>query len=139
MAQLARYQTLATDKENVACMHEFGLMTQLLQAVETKAQELGSRPVLAINLLIGDRASIVDDSLLYYFEMLTPGTLAEGAELNVKRVPSRFYCAHCDAKYTPTGGDFRCPNCDQIGIITHEGSELLIESILLAKEEDDGC
>jgi hydrogenase nickel incorporation protein HypA/HybF len=119
-------------------MHEFGLMSQLLEAVEAKAQELGSRPVLAINLLIGDRASIVDDSLLYYFEMLTPGTLAEGAELNVQRVPSRFYCAHCEDKYTPAGGDFCCPICGQVGIITNEGSELLIESILLAKEEEDG-
>lgn len=120
-------------------MHEFGLMTQLLEAVEAKAQELGSRPVLAINLLIGDRASIVDDSLLYYFEMLTPGTLSEQAELNVRRVPSRFYCANCDDKYTPTGGDFRCPCCGQVGIVTNEGSELLIESILLTKEEEDGC
>lgn len=116
-------------------MHEYGLMAQLLQAVENKAQAMGSRPVLAINLLIGDRASIVDDSLLYYFEMLTPGTLVEGAELNVRRVPSRFYCAHCQEKYTPTGADFRCPTCDQVGTVTTEGSELLIESILLAKEE----
>jgi hydrogenase nickel incorporation protein HypA/HybF len=120
-------------------MHEFGLMSQLLEAVEAKAQELGSRPVLAINLLIGDRASIVDDSLLYYFDMLTPGTLVEGAELNVRRVPSRFYCANCDDKYTLTGADFRCPTCAQIGIITTEGSELLIESILLAKDEQNGC
>ena len=116
-------------------MHEFGLMTQLLQAVEAKSREMGSRSVLAINLLIGDRASIVDDSLLYYFEMLTPGTLAVGAELNVRRVPSRFYCPNCDDKYTPTGADFRCPTCSQIGTITSEGSELLIESIMLAKEE----
>lgn len=116
-------------------MHEFGLMTQLLQAVEAKSREMGSRPVLAINLLIGDRASIVDDSLLYYFEMLTLGTLVEGAELNVRRVPSRFYCANCDDKYTPTGADFCCPVCEQVGTITEEGSELLIDSILLAKEE----
>ena len=116
-------------------MHEFGVMTQLLEAVEAKAHEMGSRPVLAINLLIGDRASIVDDSLLYYFDMLTPGTLAEGAELNVRRVPSRFYCATCDEKYVASGADFRCPTCEQVGIVTAEGSELLIESILLAKEE----
>lgn len=117
-------------------MHEFGLMTQLLEAVEGKSREMGSRPVLAINLLIGDRASIVDDSLLYYFEMMTPGTLAEGAELNVRRVPSRFYCANCHEKYTPNGADFRCPTCDQVGVVTTEGSELLIESILLAKEDN---
>jgi hydrogenase nickel incorporation protein HypA/HybF len=109
-------------------------MTQLLQAVETKAEEMGSRHILAINLLIGDRASIVDDSLLFYFDMLTPGTLAEGARLNVRRVPSKFYCYNCGEKFTPSGGDFKCPTCNEVGTVTTEGSELLIESIELEKK-----
>lgn len=115
-------------------MHEFGVMTQLLQAVETKAHELGGRPVLEINIQIGDRASIVDDSLLYYFERLTPGTLVDGAKLNVKRIPSRFYCPRCDKKYVPAPENFNCPSCYYLGTVTIEGSELLIDSILLAKE-----
>jgi hydrogenase nickel incorporation protein HypA/HybF len=115
-------------------VHDFGLMTQLLDAIETKAHEMGSRPILSINLLIGDRASIVDDSLLFYFDMLTPGTLAEGADLNVRRVPSRFYCHVCGAKFTPSGYDFRCPTCNEVGTVTTEGSELQIESIVLAKD-----
>lgn len=114
-------------------MHEFALMTQLLEAVEATAQQMGARPILAINLRIGDRASIVDDSLLFYFDMLTPGTLAEGAALNVERVPSRFYCAACKEKYTPNGADFNCPGCGKVGTLTSEGGELLIESIELAR------
>lgn len=122
-----------TPGKNIKFMHEFGLMSQLLQAVEAKAQEMGCRPILAINLLIGDRASIVDDSLLFYFDMLAPGTLAEGADLNVRRIPSRFYCGRCHEKFTPGGGNFNCPTCGQVGTVTTEGSELLIESIELGK------
>jgi hydrogenase nickel incorporation protein HypA/HybF len=114
-------------------MHEFGVMTYLLSAVEDKAQELHATRVLAINLVIGDRASIVDDSLLYYFEMMTPGTVVEGATLNTRRVPSRFFCSACANSYEPVGFDYRCPNCGGIGQMTDEGSEFLIESIVIER------
>lgn len=110
-------------------MHEYSVMTYLLQAVTEKAQEVGAERVVAINLVVGDRASIVDDSLLFYFDMLGPGTVAEGAQLNIRRVPNRFYCSRCDDTFEPAGADFRCPVCGWIGQITAEGSEFFIESI----------
>ena len=110
-------------------MHEFGLMTYLLDGVEEKARELGASRILAVNLVIGDRASIVDDLLLYYFDELTPGTLAAGAQLNVRRVPMRFDCESCAGPYLPKGIDFRCPHCGALGRMTQDGSELLVESI----------
>ncbi|MBK8901646.1 MAG: hydrogenase maturation nickel metallochaperone HypA [Anaerolineaceae bacterium] len=117
-------------------MHEFGIMTYLLEAVEAKAHELGAPRVLAINVVVGDRSSIVDDSLLYYFDMMTPGTLAEGARLNMTRVATKFYCACCDQKYTP-GSDFACPNCTQVGVLTEAGSEFYIDSIEIERKEHD--
>jgi hydrogenase nickel incorporation protein HypA/HybF len=114
-------------------MHEFGIMSYLLDAVEAKAREVNASQVLAINLVVGDRSSIVDDSLLFYFEMLTPGTLVEGAALNMRRVPTRFYCAPCDQTYDQSGSDFCCPHCGKIGKLTDEGSEFLIESIEIEK------
>ena len=114
-------------------MHEFGVMTYLLSAVEEEAQALHATRVLAINLVIGDRASIVGDSLAFYFDMLTPGTVVEGAQLNIRRVPTRFYCSGCANTYEPAGADFRCPDCDGIGQMTDEGSEFLIESIVIQR------
>ncbi len=118
-------------------MHEFSLMSYLLEAVEAKAQAVGASRVIAINLALGDRASIVDDSLLYYFDMLAPGTLAEGAQLNVRRVPTRFYCQPCQTTYPASGFDFSCPTCHAIGQLTAEGGELLIESIVIEKNEEE--
>lgn len=114
-------------------MHEFGVMSYLLQAVTEKAQEVGARRVLAINLVVGDRASLVDDAMLFYFEMMTPGTVAEGAHLNMRRIPTRFSCSLCDMTYEP-GLDFCCPTCGRVGQLTDEGSEFLIESIEIERE-----
>ncbi len=110
-------------------MHEMSVMSYLLESVEARAQELGAKQVLSINLVMGDRSSIVDDSLLFYFEMLAPGTLCESAKINVRRTPMRFHCAECDADYTPKGANFECSTCGTVGQVTDEGSELLIESI----------
>ena len=113
-------------------MHELSVMTYLLEAVEEKAREIGAERVVAINLVMGERASMFDDSLLFYFDMLTPGTRAEGARLNVRRTPMRFHCAECGQDYSPVDDTFRCPQCRIVGQVTADGSELLIESIEVA-------
>jgi hydrogenase nickel incorporation protein HypA/HybF len=110
-------------------MHELSIAAYLLEAVQSQADESGAGRVLAINLVIGDRAGIVDDSLRFSFELLADGTLAEGAQLNTRRTPMRFHCDACAHAYTPLEADFRCPDCGTVGRMTDDGSALLIESI----------
>jgi hydrogenase nickel incorporation protein HypA/HybF len=111
-------------------MHEYSIMCYLLEAVETQAKKSGASRVLAINLQVGERAG-VDDSLAFYFEQMTPDTVAEGARLNIRRTAMRFACASCAKEYSPppARGDFACPRCGDIGQLVSDGSELLIESI----------
>jgi hydrogenase nickel incorporation protein HypA/HybF len=111
-------------------MHELSIMTYLLEAVEEQAQQLGASKVRSINLVMGERAGM-DDSLLFYFDLLTPGTLAEGAQLHIRRTTMRFHCEPCDSEYSPalSRGDFSCPRCGSVGRLTDDGSNLLIESI----------
>ena len=110
-------------------MHELSVTSYLVDAVDTRARELGATRVLTINLVIGERSGIVDDSLRFYFEMLAPGTLVEGAALNVARTSLRFHCAACARDYGPSGFDFLCPNCGALGEVVDDGSDLLIESL----------
>jgi hydrogenase nickel incorporation protein HypA/HybF len=110
-------------------MHELSIAAYLLEAVTKHAQQIGARQVLTINLVIGERAGVVDDSLRFSFDMLAPGTLAEGARINTRRTSMRFHCVGCDDDYTPAGETFRCPRCDTVGQVTDDGSDLLIESI----------
>lgn len=110
-------------------MHELSVMSYLLETVEAEARQRGARKVLSINLVMGERASVVDDSLLFYFDLLTPGTLADGARLNVRRTEMRFHCERCGQDYTPADIDFDCPVCGMVGQVTDAGTELLVESI----------
>ncbi len=83
----------------------------------------------AINLVVGDRTGALDDSLLFYFDMLTPDTVAEGANLNIRRTRMTFQCDQCREIYTSEVGGFDCPRCGTVGQLVNEAAELLIESI----------
>ena len=115
-------------------MHELSIASYLLKAVTGHAQELGATRVLAINLLLGERSGVVDDSLRFSFELLAPGTLAEGAQIHARRTPMRFQCHVCGEDYTPDEADFRCPTCKSVGQVVDDGSQLLIESIEIETE-----
>lgn len=110
-------------------MHELGITSQLLAAVEERAQELGARKVVAINLVVGERSGVVDESLRFCFEMLAPGTLASDAEIVISRVPLRFGCPACRCDYTPAAADFACPRCGAVGKVIDAGNQLVIDSI----------
>jgi hydrogenase nickel incorporation protein HypA/HybF len=110
-------------------MHEFSIVTHLLEVIETQAYQLEAQQVLTINLVVGERAGIVEESLHFYFEMLASGTVAEGAKINLRRTSMRFYCQQCEAEYTPPPGDFHCPNCQQVGQVVDDATDLLIESL----------
>ncbi len=110
-------------------MHELSVMEYLLERVDVHATRMGARKVLTINLVVGERTCVVDDSLLWYFDMLTPGTVAEGARLAVRRTEMRCHCPRCDADFRPNGAGYRCPGCLELAEVTDDGSELLIESL----------
>ena len=114
-------------------MHEFSVVTSLLETVQAEARQHGASRVLGIDLVIGERASIMDESLFMYFDMLAPGTLAEGATLTMKRVPSEFNCLECGQTYL-AGIDWHCPHCGGLGRISEKGSEFYIDSIEIEKE-----
>jgi hydrogenase nickel incorporation protein HypA/HybF len=110
-------------------VHELPIVTALLESVEARATELGATRVCAVNLVVGERAGIVDDSLRFYFEMITRGTIADGAHLNVRRTHMRFRCAGCASEYTPSEAEFACPTCQAVGQLTDAAIDLAIESM----------
>lgn len=109
-------------------MHELSIMTYLLEGVEEEARRQGARGIRRIDVVIGERLGVIDDSLLFCFDVLSAGTLAEGAQLEVRRVPMRFSCAE-HGEYGWREDDFGCPICGRVGTPTGQGSELLVESM----------
>jgi len=114
-------------------MHEMGVTMGLVAAVEARARALGARRVVAIDLVVGDRAGIVESALRGCFELAADGGLAAGAELRLRRVPLRFACRSCDAEYAAEGHAFGCPTCGAYGVLVDPADELTLASIEIVR------
>jgi hydrogenase nickel incorporation protein HypA/HybF len=80
--------------------------------------------VTQIDLRVGTLRQVVVDSLEFYVDLVSRGTVCEGARLEVEVVPARLRC--CGAEWEPPG--FRCPACGGGGEVV-AGDEFMVESI----------
>lgn len=76
-------------------MHELGIAQEIVSIV---AQHAGSGKVTRVVLEIGRHALILPDSIRFCFDLYSEGTVAQGAELEIREVPGRALCRDCGAE-----------------------------------------
>ncbi len=114
-------------------MHELPITEGILKIASEAA---GGRPIMAIHLVIGDLASIVDDSVQFYFDILSKGTSAEGAVLDFLRIPASVRCWDCGRQFEARAPlPSTCPHCGGTKLQVTGGRELRVDSIEVS---DDG-
>jgi hydrogenase nickel incorporation protein HypA/HybF len=107
-------------------MHELAVTENILDIALKHAK--GQR-ITDLNLVIGQLSSIVDDSVQFYWDTISQGTLAEGAKLHFKRIPTEFQCRDCQHRFSPAKDDFTCPKCGSLRVMVVAGEEFYMESI----------
>jgi hydrogenase nickel incorporation protein HypA/HybF len=110
-------------------MHELAVTESLLNIAVKHAEKANAQRVTDLNIVIGDLATMVDDSIQFYWEVIARGTIAEQAVLHFRRVPAELQCMTCFTKYHPTDRDLICPECGAAGARIIAGEEFFLESI----------
>lgn len=110
-------------------MHELTVTESILEIVIRHGEQAGAQSITDINLVIGDLSSIVDDSVKFYWDMLSEGTIAEGAALHFNRIQTEMECLECQRRYQPAGGDLSCPECASRKVKIISGEEFFVDSI----------
>ena len=110
-------------------MHELSVTESLLKIAVQHAEKANAQRVTALNIVIGDLASMVDDSIQFYWDIIAKDTVAEGATLHFHRVPAELQCNNCGEKYHLTDKELVCPKCGGIGATIIAGEEFALESI----------
>jgi hydrogenase nickel incorporation protein HypA/HybF len=65
-------------------MHEQALASGLVRAVEAAAEAQGARKVVAIRVRVPELRPVSVEHLRLHFERVAAGTLAEGAQLEIR-------------------------------------------------------
>jgi hydrogenase nickel incorporation protein HypA/HybF len=111
-------------------MHELSITQSVLDIALRHGNKANATLITDIYLVIGELSSIVDDSVQFYWDIISKETLAEGAQLHFKRIPAKLQCLECNTIYSLERGELiSCPNCDSTHIKVIAGKEFQMESI----------
>ena len=115
-----------------------GIMSGVLEACTATAEREGATRINEIRVRIGELSEVMEDALRFAFEALSPGTLAEGARLEVEHVAARSRCVECRVEFSHGRFDVVCPQCGSVFCEAVSGRELEIESIDIDLPGDEG-
>ena len=110
-------------------MHEYGITRQIISICETAAKKHNALKIKKITLLVGEKSGFIGDSIALYFEVLSTGTLSQGAELIIESVKPMLRCAKCKKLFARKPYIFACPFCDGEGEPSEIGREFLVRNI----------
>jgi len=110
-------------------MHELAVTESILQIAEKHAHEAHAKKVTDITLVIGNLSSIVDDSVIFYWEMISKGTICEEAVIHFNRTPAIMLCLACGQTFEIPGELVPCPHCGSYQLNIQSGEEFFLESI----------
>lgn len=110
-------------------MHELPITENILRIALDYAERSQATQVTDLNLVIGQLASIVDDSVQFYWDIVSKGTLCEGATLHFERIAAQMGCLDCGHIYALARGLEACPQCASFHVRVQAGEEFRLESI----------
>jgi hydrogenase nickel incorporation protein HypA/HybF len=118
-------------------MHELPVTESILEIANRHAREAGACRVTNLYLVLGQLSSIVDDSIQFYWDIISEGTMAEGAKLHFKRVPAELLCLDCGHRYTIDGEDLACPQCGGAKVKVVAGEDFRLEAVDVEYDEQE--
>lgn len=114
-------------------MHELSIAESIVAVAERHA---AGRPVVKIELRVGHLRQVVPSALELAFQLVSRGTLLDGAELAIEDVPARGRCRACGTETTMSGFPLACSACGGLDMEVLTGEELLVDSLELEEIEE---
>jgi hydrogenase nickel incorporation protein HypA/HybF len=110
-------------------MHELAVTQSILEIALRHAEKQKAKRITDLFVVMGEWSSTVDDSIQFYWDMISDGTIAKGATLHFTRTPVAIICLDCGLTYTPNSRELLCPACASLRIKVKTGEEFYLESI----------
>ena len=114
-------------------MHELSLAASVADIVLRHAS---GRRVTRVQVEVGRLRQVVPSALTFSFEMVTMGTLAEGAALEIQAIPAQGECRRCEAVSELHAYPLQCEACGAFDLTIIAGEELLVASLELEEISD---
>ena len=114
----------------VLAMHEVSIMEQTMQVALENARSQDAIAIHLVRMRVGVGSGVVPEALKFAFDVVTKGTIAEGANLEIETVPIACRCAGCGIEFQPLDPFFyQCPGCGQLSSTLIAGRDVELASL----------
>ena len=110
-------------------MHEMALCESILGTLQDAARRDGFARVTKVRLEIGRFAGVETEALRFGFDVVTRGSLAEGAELIILDQPGIGACFDCGAVSEIADRLAPCPACGSSRLAPSGGDAMTIKDL----------
>lgn len=108
-------------------MHELSLMDGVVKALLKSAGENDISKITKVKLVVGKMTAALPSALEFAFEVLSKGTLIEGAELEIEEQEIIGRCEACGKEFKTNLYAFVCPHCGHPKVDIVSGRDLYID------------
>lgn len=112
-------------------MHEASLAGGILKLIEDSAQREGFVRVKLLRLEAGQLAGVEARALRFALEAMAPGTLLQGAQVEIDEPVGRAWCMRCSASVVIEQRGDPCTSCGGYPLQTTGGTELRVVELLV--------
>lgn len=116
-------------------MHELTITESILEIALRHGREAGAVHITDLYLVIGELSTIVDESVQFYWDIISESTMAAGATLHFRRVAAQLVCQTCGHDYSPRL-TLPCPACGSADVCVTAGEEFYLEAIDVSAPDD---
>lgn len=111
-------------------MHEVGIAQNLIEQVEQKIAHF-KEPLkaLKISVSLGKEAGVSADALRFGFEVVKKNSKISFAQLEIKEIPLKLSCPHCQDEFEAEKIVESCPFCYKGPLRIVTGKELQVDSL----------
>ena len=110
-------------------MHEMSLCEGILQVLEEQASAQGFARVNCVWLEIGALSGVEIEAMRFGFDAVMKGSLANGARLEIIRLPGRAWCMQCAKPVEVAQRYDACPDCGGVQLQVTGGDEMRIKEL----------
>lgn len=110
-------------------LHELSVTESILRIALDEAKKNNAGKVINIKIKSGVLSGIMPQLIQDYFNLVSTGTIAEGAELIIDRIAASIRCRDCDKVSPIERLKLVCPICGGTNTLIETGKEFYIDSM----------
>ena len=112
-------------------MHELSIALSIVELAEEEARKANASIISKVEVEIGTMAGIENDALLFAWESVVQGTMAQQSSLVIHSIQAEAHCLECGKDFPAAHFFVQCLDCSSFRYQITKGKEMRVSSLMV--------